>query len=70
MRCQGCQKPLLRCVVCSYYMNFDPPRSAITSETGKLLLVLGFKFILLFKNFKIKCLMRLFFVLFVIMEDI
>jgi hypothetical protein len=36
MRCRGCQKPLSRCVVCSLYMNFDPPKSAITNENGRL----------------------------------
>ena len=36
MRCRGCQKPLSRCVVCSLYMNFDPPKSAITNENGRI----------------------------------
>ena len=35
MRCRGCQKPLTRCAVCSLYMNFDPPKSAILNENGK-----------------------------------
>jgi hypothetical protein len=36
MTCQGCNKPNLRCIVCSLNMNFSPPISAITADTDRM----------------------------------
>ena len=34
MLCQACQKPSLKCSVCSFYMAIDPPRSGFYGNKG------------------------------------